>query len=97
MIRAEVSKRPLRRSTSCTIRYNFQIFDYGFDVVPPPTEGKVLGIHFILHSPEFQNFVCAAATVEQLRKKSLLGSITPRSQSRPIYPSVTISHRVKRS
>src|SRR4029077_12905062 len=40
--------------------------------------------------------ICAAATVEQLRKKSSRGSITSRSQSRLICRLVTISRRVRR-
>ena len=38
----------------------------------------------------------SAATVEQLGKKSSPGSITSRSRSRRIYPSVTISPLAKR-
>src|SRR5260370_2310894 len=40
--------------------------------------------------------LCAAAIVEQPRKKSSPGSTTFRSQRRQIYPSVTISPLAKR-
>src|SRR4029077_6258708 len=40
--------------------------------------------------------LCAAAIVEQPRKKSSPGSTTFRSHGRQIYPSVTTSHRVRR-
>src|SRR6266446_5031801 len=40
--------------------------------------------------------LCAAAIVEQPRKKSSLGSTTFRSQSRKICRSVTTSHRIRR-
>jgi hypothetical protein len=52
-------------------------------VAYPPPEGT-----FIPQNPN--NLVCVAVTVEQLKKKSSREFIISRSQSRRIYPSVTI-------